>query len=105
MIVCKSMDEVREKIDQLDSQIVKLISERSQYVEQAATFKKDADDVKAPKRVEAVIEKVREKARVHHVNPDIIEEVYRTMISCFINHELIQHAKINNPSKNSEDQD
>ncbi|WP_412675996.1 chorismate mutase [Bacillus paramycoides] len=42
-------------IDYLDNQIVMLISERSRYVEQAAKFKKDIEDVKALKRVEAVI--------------------------------------------------
>ncbi|OMP68316.1 chorismate mutase [Domibacillus epiphyticus] len=91
---CVSISEVRESIDQLDDQIVKLISERSRYVEQAAKYKKDTDDVKAPKMVEAVIEKVRNLANENNVNPDIIEEVYRTMISCFINHELVQHSKL-----------
>lgn len=93
---CKSIEEVRENIDKLDNQIVKLISERSRFVEQAAKFKKDTEDVKAPKRVDAVIEKVRNVANENNVNPNIIEEVYRTMISCFINHELVQHSKINN---------
>ncbi|MBZ5753470.1 chorismate mutase [Metabacillus sp. DBTR6] len=78
------------------SEYVKLISERSRFVEQAAKFKKDTEDVKAPKRVDAVIEKVRNVANENNVNPNIIEEVYRTMISCFINHELVQHSKINN---------
>ncbi|WP_243291777.1 chorismate mutase [Bacillus sp. FJAT-47783] len=86
---CKS----REGIDSLDNQIVKLISERSRFVEQAAKFKKDAEDVKAPKRVEAVIEKVRKLANENNVNPNIIEEIYRTMISCFIQHEMVQHSK------------
>jgi isochorismate pyruvate lyase len=93
---CKNIEEIRENIDKLDNQIVKLISERSRFVEQAAKFKKDTEDVKAPKRVDAVIEKVRNVANENNVNPDIIEEVYRTMISCFINHELVQHSKINN---------
>jgi isochorismate pyruvate lyase len=93
---CKSIEEVRESIDNLDIQIVKLISERSRFVEQAAKFKKDTADVKAPKRVEAVIEKVRNIANENNVKPEIIEQVYRTMISCFINHELVQHSKINN---------
>jgi chorismate mutase len=66
-------------IDYLDNQIVKLISERSRYVEQAAKFKKDSEDVKAPKRVEAVFQKVRTIADENNVNPDIIEQVYRTM--------------------------
>ena len=93
---CKNIQEVRESIDNLDNQIVKLISERSRYVEQAAKFKKDRDDVKAPKRVEAVIQKVRSIADENKVNPDIIEQVYRTMISFFIDHELAQHSKLHN---------
>ncbi|KOY84209.1 chorismate mutase [Lysinibacillus macroides] len=92
---CKSIEEVRECIDSLDNQIVKLLSERSRFVEQAAKFKKDAEDVKAPQRVEAVIEKVRKLANENNVNPNTIEEIYRTMISCFIQHEMVQHAKIN----------
>lgn len=91
---CKSIAEVRENIDSIDRKIVKLISERSELVEQAAKFKKDTEDVKAPKRVEAVIEKVRNIAYENDVNPDIVEEVYRTMISCFIKQELVDHAKI-----------
>lgn len=92
---CKSMEEVRESIDYLDNQIVKLISDRSRYVEQAAKFKKDTEDIKAPKRVEAVIQKVRTIADENNLNSDIIEQVYRTMISSFINHELVHHSKIN----------
>lgn len=92
---CNSIEEVRHSIDELDHQIIKLLSDRSRLVEQAATFKKDKNDVKAPQRVEAVIEKVRSIANENNVNPDIIEEVYRTMIACFINHELIHHSKSN----------
>lgn len=56
---CKSIEDIRECIDTLDYEIVKLIAQRSQYVKQAAQFKKDSNDVKAPRRVEAIIEKVR----------------------------------------------
>jgi len=62
-------------IDYPDNQIVKLISERSRYIEHAAKFKKDTEDVKAPKRVEAVIQKVRTIADENNVNPNIIEQV------------------------------
>lgn len=99
MVECKNIEEVRENIDRLDREIVKLISERSQYVEQAAKFKKDTQDVRAPQRVEAVIEKVRGIANEHGVNPDIIEEVYRTMITCFINYELKEYEQIATNSK------
>ncbi len=89
-----SIEEVRENIDRIDRQIVSLISERSDYVAQAARFKKDTEEVKAPDRVEAVIGKVRTLAEQNNVSPSLIEQVYRTMIACFIEEELDEHSKI-----------
>jgi isochorismate pyruvate lyase len=92
---CKSLNQVRENIDRIDHQIVKLIAERSGYVRQAANFKKDTEDVKAPKRVEMIIEKVRRLAEENNVDPNIIESLYRNMINSFINLELEEHNKGN----------
>lgn len=92
MIKCDTIEEVRINIDRVDRQIVKLISERSGYVKQAALFKKDVDAVKAPQRVEQVIEKVRKISIEHGLNPDIAESIYRTMISCFIDFELKEYS-------------
>ena len=50
-----SLEQVREKIDGLDRQIVGLIAERGACVSQAARFKKDSDAVRAPQRVEQVV--------------------------------------------------
>ncbi|MDF2503621.1 chorismate mutase [Clostridium sp.] len=92
---CRDLNEVRENIDRIDNQIVKLIAERSYYVKQAANFKKHTEDVKAPKRVEMVIEKVCKLAENNNVNPNIVEVVYRNMINSFINLELEEHSQIN----------
>ncbi len=88
MADCKTIEEVRENIDRIDCEIVELISQRSRYVEQASKFKKTAQDVKASARVEEVILKVRGLAVENHLDPDIIEKIYRTMIACFIDYEL-----------------
>ena len=94
MVICKDLNEVRENIDRIDDQIVKLIAERSAYVSQAANFKKTTDDVKAPERVEMIIKKIRVLAKENNLNPDIIEVVYRGMINAFINMELTEHKAI-----------
>lgn len=91
---CKSLEEVRENIDRIDKQIVNLIAERSTYVVQAANFKKNSDDVKAPQRVEKVISKVRILANDYGVDPSIVENIYRTMINSFINLEISEHEKL-----------
>ncbi|MBD8193248.1 chorismate mutase [Pseudomonas fluorescens] len=89
---CNTLEDVRDNIDRLDQQIVSLLAERGAYVSQAARFKKDADAVKAPQRVEQVIAKVRGLAHTLGANPEVTEQVYRAMISAFIEQELAEHA-------------
>ena len=93
---CQDLNAVRENIDRIDKQIVLLIAERGTYVKQAARFKKDADAVKAPQRVEQVIAKVRRLAEELGANSDLVETVYRNMINGFIQQELDEHTAANN---------
>ena len=90
---CQNLDHVRKNIDRIDGEIIKLISERSSYVRQAARLKNTKDDVRAPKRVEEVIARVRTLAEKEGLDPDIVEEVYRTMISSFIKYEMKELGK------------
>jgi len=92
-INCENIEQVRSNIDRIDNEIVKLISERSKYVKQAAKFKKDDNAVKDTKRVEQVIEKVKKLGEEYGLAPDIVESVYRVMISSFIDYELKEHKK------------
>lgn len=87
-IDCRSLDDVRARIDAVDRQIVALLAERAGFVSQAARFKKTVDDVKAPARVEHVIAKVRALAEEQGADPALVERVYRTMIAGFIQAEM-----------------
>src|ERR1039458_397397 len=89
---CTSIEEVRTEIDRIDRGIVALLAERGCYVKQAAKFKKTTDDVKAPQRVEQVIAKVKALAEELDANPSVTVQVYRAMISGFIDAELAEHA-------------
>lgn len=92
---CNSLNEVRENIDRIDREIVALLAKRGAFVAQAASFKKTADDVKAPDRVEQVIAKVKSLAGEQGADPAVVESVYRAMISAFIDAELREHAALN----------
>ena len=94
MIECNSIEEVRNNINNIDEQIVKLIALRGEFVKQAAKFKKDSDDVKAPERVEEVINKVKDLAKSTSANEEILENVYRTMINSFIKAEMKEFEKL-----------
>ena len=94
MIECNSIEEVRNNINNIDEQIVKLIALRGEFVKQAAKFKKDSDDVKAPTRVEEVINKVKDLAKSTGANEEVVENVYRSMINSFIKLEMKEFEKL-----------
>jgi len=91
---CTSIDQVRSNIDRIDQQIVALLAERGAYVKQAAAFKTSTADVRAPQRVEQVIGKVVALAHSLGADPTVTEQVYRAMISGFIDSELAEHAAL-----------
>ncbi|MFG0632131.1 MAG: chorismate mutase [Gammaproteobacteria bacterium] len=93
---CTSLDEVRQEIDEIDRSLVSLLAKRGRLVTQAAGFKETTDEVRAPARVEQVIRKVRYMADEAGASAEVVEQVYRAMISAFIAEELTTHAKLTN---------
>jgi itaconate CoA-transferase len=83
-----NLDEVRERIDGVDREIVRLLAERGGYVRWAARFKKTREEVEAPQRVERIMEKVRALAGEYGASSEVVEAVYRAMIPWFIEHEM-----------------
>lgn len=92
-MVCNSLEEVRTNIDRIDDEIIKLIAERGTYVAQASAFKKNEESVKDTGRVEKVIAKVKSKAEEYGADPDMVEALYREMISRFVNMEMSEFHK------------
>ena len=87
---CSSLEEVREEIDKLDDQIVELIAKRNRYIHQAASFKESVEEVKAPDRVDAVIQKVRQKALSLNLSPNLISKLYKIMINEMVESEIAE---------------
>jgi isochorismate pyruvate lyase len=84
---CRTLGEVRNNIDRLDKEIVRLIAERSHYVHEAARFKANPAQVEAPERAEAVVRKAMAMAEQDGLSPKIAEATYRAMIRAFIEYE------------------
>ncbi len=87
---CKSLDEVREEIDKVDIEIIKLIATRKNYVKQAAKFKHSVDEVKAKDRVDDVLNRVRHQALSLSLSPNLIAEIYQRMIDDMVETEIAQ---------------
>ena len=86
---CKNIQEIREAIDNIDEDIIKLIGIRFNYVKEIVKFKdKDRDSIVAKDRYNEVIENRRMLAIENGLNPDLIENVYKSLINHFINKEI-----------------
>ncbi len=79
---------IRNKIDYIDSEIIKLLSERSILVSDAGITKTTETSVRDSKRVNQIIKRVREKAAKAGLDPSIAEKIYRNIVECFINKEM-----------------
>ncbi|WP_321803399.1 chorismate mutase [Burkholderia sp. BCC1988] len=84
---CKTLSEVRENIDRIDRQIVRLMAERGRYVHEAARFKANTAQVDAPQRAEAVVQKAMSLAKEEGLSPRIAGVTYRAMVQEFIDYE------------------
>lgn len=82
----KTLTEVRQAIDLIDSQLIDLLSERQKLVEQAGKLKplNDAQAVAAPERVAQVIAARRQQASAAGLSLDVAEAIWQAMISAFI---------------------
>lgn len=87
---CKSLKEVREEIDKLDDEIVKLVAKRAQYIHQAVKFKNSIDEIKAKDRVDEVLQNVRHEALTLNLSPNLITKLYEIIIDDMVESEIAE---------------
>lgn len=85
---CKNVEEIRECLDEIDLQVIKLLGKRSDYIKEIVKFKIDEEDIFARDRQQEVIRLRREWAKDIKLDPDLIENVYKTLIQFNIQREL-----------------
>jgi isochorismate pyruvate lyase len=96
---CQSMDEVRVEIDRIDTLLVDLVAERFGYVERAWQLKSRPEEATVPWRIQQVIDRVRARAEVKGVPPELAEALWRQMIGWFIQYEEQKLSAPRGPEK------
>ena len=85
---CHSIEEIRREIDEIDNAIISLVGKRFSFIQEIIKYKSNIDEVYAKERYLSVIYERREIAASHHLNPDVIESIYRIMMDYFIREQL-----------------
>jgi isochorismate pyruvate lyase len=86
-----SLADVRREIDRLDDQIIKLLALRQLQVARAATYKHDAEGVRAPDRRRQMMKRLRARALEEGVDPDVVVQIWNAMIDAFTELEMREH--------------
>lgn len=74
------LSNIREKIDLVDSEIMHLLTIRQHLVDEVARFKAGRRRIVDRQREEEIIARVRVLANENHLDPAIVEKIYRLII-------------------------
>ncbi len=80
----KNMEELRKELDLLDNELIKLVSKRFKFIEQAAIIKDDISKIRDNDRIEDIIKRLRKLAKNNDISPDIVEKLWRYIIELSI---------------------
>ena len=80
----KNMEELRKELDLLDNELIKLVSKRFKFIEQAAIIKEDISKIRDNDRIEDIIKRLRKLAKNNDISPDIVEKLWRYIIELSI---------------------
>ena len=94
----KNIQEIRNCIDEIDFQILKLFSDRNRCVEEIINFKTDKAGIIAKKRQGEVLAVRRKWAEEFKLNPELFEKIYKMLIKSNIQKqmEVLKSKGINN---------
>lgn len=85
---CTNIAEVRNEIDNIDREIIRLLSDRFGYVKEVVKYKDmTASGIVASERRAAVLQTRREWAEQNGLSADVIEDIYDKLIAYFIEEE------------------
>tara|TARA_X000000368_G_scaffold76276_1_gene56657 strand:+ start:107 stop:388 length:282 start_codon:yes stop_codon:yes gene_type:complete len=84
----KNMEELRKELDLLDNDLIKLVSKRFKFIEEAAIIKDDISKIRDNDRIEYIIKRLRGLAEDNDISPDIVEKLWRFIIELSIELEV-----------------
>ncbi|HVI49201.1 MAG TPA: chorismate mutase [Chitinophaga sp.] len=85
---CNDLSQIRDAIDNIDCQIIRLLKKRIEYTNAAHKFKKSEIEVRDPVRVSAVLDKIKINAIRADIDPALIEKLYLLIIPYCIEEQL-----------------
>ena len=83
----KKLDLLRNKLDRLDNDLLKLIKKRSSLVNDVLKVKIHKKEIIDHRRITFILKKIKKKSIQLNIDPKITERIWKNMIWSFIDYE------------------
>ena len=83
----KKLDIIRIKLDKLDTELLKLLKERSNLVNDVLEVKIHKKEIIDQKRINFILKKIKDKSIQLNIDPKITNRIWKNMIWSFIDYE------------------
>ena len=83
----KKLDIIRIKLDKLDTELLKLLKERSNLVNDVLEVKIHKKEIIDQKRINFILRKIKKKSIQLKIDPKITNRIWKNMIWSFIDYE------------------
>jgi len=83
----KKLNLLRNKLDKLDNELLKLIKKRSNLVNEVLKVKIHKKEIIDQKRIDFILKKIKKKSILLNVDPKITSRIWKNMIWSFIDYE------------------
>jgi isochorismate pyruvate lyase len=84
---CTTKEDVRSELDRIDQALLALFAERHGYVTRMAEIKTDPHEAHGPVRINAILQKQRQRAEELGLDEDQAELIWKTLIDWNVNYE------------------
>jgi len=88
-----NLKDVRNAIDKLDDKIIPLMIKRYQLVENALELKKLKSQIRDPKRIKIILDKIEKNSENSEVDKKLLRNIWRSIIECYIDFEKNEFKK------------
>ena len=83
----KKLNKLRDKLDRLDNDLIKIIKKRTNLVTRVLALKEFKNQIVDQKRIKAILKSVKKKSLKNNIDPKITSKIWKNMISAYIDFE------------------
>ena len=83
----KKLNLIRIKLDKLDNKLLSLIKYRTGLVKEVLKLKKFKKEIVDHKRINFILNKIRQKSKKLNIDPKITNRIWKNMIWSYIDYE------------------